>query len=56
MISRGIRLATASVVPMTRNPARSNMARVPTNAMVVSMRPSGSTGWASTAGAPREAA
>ena len=56
MTSRGILLATASVVPMTWNPARSNIARVQTNAMVVSMRPGGSTGCASMAGAPRDAA
>jgi hypothetical protein len=53
MISRGILLATALVVPMTRKPAFWNIDRVPTNAMVVSIRPGGSTGYASTAGAPR---
>jgi hypothetical protein len=56
MIRRGIPLATASVVPTTRNPARSNIPLVPTNAMVRSIRPGGSTGNASTAGAPCEAA
>ena len=43
MMRRGIPLATASVVPMTRNPARTNIALVPTNAMVRSIRPAGST-------------
>ena len=56
MMRRGIPLATASVVPTTRNPARTNIALVPTNAIVRSIRPGGSTGWASTAGAPNEAA
>jgi len=57
MTSRGSLLATASVVPTTSNPARSNIARVPTNAIVRSIRVSpGSTGWASTAGAPFAAA
>ena len=37
MTSRGIFEATASVVPMTSNPARSNIDRVPTNAIVVSI-------------------
>ena len=55
--SRGSLLATASVVPTTENPFRSNIDRVPTNAMVRSIRVSpGSTGWASTAGAPLAAA
>lgn len=44
MISRGILLATAFVVPMTRKPAFWNIDRVPTKAMVVSIRPGGSTG------------
>ena len=48
---RGIPLATASVVPSTWNPSRTNIAMVPTNAMVSSIRPAGSTGCASTAGA-----
>ncbi len=52
MTSRGILLATASVVPTTSKPAFSNIERVPTNAIVVSIRPGGSTGCASTAGAP----
>ena len=57
MTRRGIRLATASVVPTTSNPAFSNIERVPTNAIVVSIRfPFGSTGCASTAGAPFDAA
>jgi hypothetical protein len=56
MIRRGIPLATASVVPMTRNPARSNIDLVPTNAMVRSIRPGGSAECASTAGAQCEAA
>lgn len=56
MTRRGIPLATASVVPRTRKPVRSNIDLVPTNAMVRSIRPGGSTGWASTAGAPCEAA
>ncbi len=34
----------ASVVPMTRNSARSNIDLVPTNAMVRFIRPGGSTG------------
>ncbi|WP_181149733.1 hypothetical protein [Arthrobacter sp. MYb227] len=40
---------------MTRNPARSNMARVPTNAIVLSMRPAGSTGRASLTAAHHDA-
>ena len=56
MIRRGMPLATAPVLPTTRNPARSNIDLVPTNAMVRSIRPGGSTGCASTAGAPWEAA
>ena len=52
MTMRGILLATASVVPTTSNPAFSNIERVPTKAIVVSIRPCGSTGCASTAGAP----
>ena len=55
MTRRGIRLATASVVPTTEKPAFSNIERVPTNAIVVSIRPFGSTGCASTAGAPFDA-
>lgn len=42
--SRGILLATASVTPITSNPACANIDRVPTKAMVRSIRPSGSTG------------
>ena len=56
MTMRGILLATASVVPTTEKPAFSNIERVPTNAIVVSIRPCGSTGCASTAGAPLAAA
>lgn len=57
MTRRGSVLATASVVPTTSNPALSNIARVPTNAIVRPIRVSpGSTGWASTAGAPFAAA
>jgi len=41
---RGMPLAVAPVVPTTRNPARSNIDFVPTNAMVRSIRPGGSTG------------
>ena len=37
MISLGILLATASVVPMTRKPALWNIERVPTKAIVVSI-------------------
>lgn len=44
MTIRGILLATASVVPMTSTPALSNIERVPTKAIVVSIRPCGSTG------------
>ena len=44
MISRGILEASASVVPMISKPALSNIDRVPTNAIVVSIRPCGSTG------------
>lgn len=43
MTRRGIPLATASVVPTIRNPARSNIDLVPTNAIVRSIRPGGST-------------
>ena len=39
MTRRGIQLATASVVPTTLKPAFSNIERVPTNAMVRSIRP-----------------
>ena len=54
---RGSLLATASVVPITVKPVFSNIALVPTNAMVRSIRVSpGSTGCASTAGAPLAAA
>ncbi len=53
---RNMPLAVASVVPTTRNPARANIDFVPTNAMVRSIRPGGSTGYASTAGAPCDAA
>ena len=56
MISRGNFEATASDMPITSKPTRSNIARVPTNAIVVSILPRGSTGYASTAGAPRDAA
>jgi hypothetical protein len=50
-------LAVASVLPTTTKPAFSNIARVPTNAIVRSILPGpGSTGWLSTAGAPRDAA
>ena len=45
MTNRGIPEAVASVSPTTSNPTRSNIARVPTNAIVVSIRfPSVSTG------------
>ena len=45
MTRRGSLLATASVLPTTSNPAFSNIARVPTNAIVRSIRPApGSTG------------
>ena len=45
MINRGRPLATASVCPTTSKPAFSNIALVPTKAIVVSMRPpSASTG------------
>lgn len=57
MTSRGRLLAIAFVVPMTSNPHFSNIARVPTKAIVRSiLPPSASTGWASTAGAPLDAA
>jgi hypothetical protein len=56
MTSRGIPLATALVVPTTRNPPRSNIDLVPTNAMVRSIGPGEATGRASTAGAPCETA
>ena len=39
MTMRGILLATASVVPTTEKPAFSNIERVPTKAIVVSIRP-----------------
>ena len=48
------------MVPTWVKPAFANMERVPTKAIVVSIRPEGrpegSTGYASTAGASREAA
>jgi hypothetical protein len=44
MTSRGILEATASVVPITSKPALANIDLVPTKAMVVSIRPVGSTG------------
>lgn len=44
MTSRDIRLTTASVVATTAKPARSNIARVPTKAIVRSILPTGSTG------------
>ena len=44
MISRGILEATALVAPTTPKPHLSNIDRVPTKAIVRSIRPSGSTG------------
>ena len=44
MTMRGILLATASVVPTFSKPAGSNIDLVPTKAIVVSIRPCGSTG------------
>jgi hypothetical protein len=44
MIKRGNFEATAFVVPIISKPALSNIDRVPTNAIVVSIRPCGSTG------------
>ena len=41
---RGIFEATASVVPTCSKPAVANIDRVPTKAIVVSIRPGGSTG------------
>ena len=49
-------IAVALVVPTTSKPERSNIGLVPTNAMVRSIRPGGSTGCDSTAGAPWAAA
>ena len=44
LLGGGILLATASVTPTTSKPTAWNILRVPTKAMVKSMRPSGSTG------------